>query len=116
SAATHDATRDRKGSSVRTRRQASHSHKYRDFERQLARQLDALGAAAFPQGDLIPGLNGAPVFKLRMPLGNHGKRGGARLVYYCSEQAVVPLFVYSKNDLTDLTPHVIVDALAKAGL
>lgn len=68
------------------------------------------------QGQRIPGVNGKPVFKLRLPYGNHGKRGGARFIYYRLEALVACLFVYSKNEIEDVQPGAILDALYDANL
>jgi hypothetical protein len=54
-------------------------------------------------GDLIPGTGG--VRKLRWALEGRGKRGGARVVYYCHNDAM-PIFaltVYAKNERADLS-------------
>jgi RelE toxin of RelE / RelB toxin-antitoxin system len=54
-------------------------------------------------GDVIPGTGG--LRKVRIGRGSHGKRGGARVVYYFHD-AGVPIFllaVYAKNEKGDLT-------------
>jgi hypothetical protein len=51
-------------------------------------------------GDVIPGTGG-----LRIGRSGHGKRGGARVVYYFHD-AGVPIFllaIYAKNEKGDLT-------------
>lgn len=54
-------------------------------------------------GVVIPGLGG--VRKLRFKLGNKGKRGGGRAVYYfmTADDVVLMLAAYAKNDKSDLT-------------
>ena len=55
-------------------------------------------------GVVIPGTGG--VRKVRWRAGGHGKRGGARMIYYYHSERI-PLFLltaYSKSHQTDLTP------------
>ena len=55
-------------------------------------------------GVLIPGTGG--VRKIRWRAGGHGKRGGARVIYYYHSDRI-PLFlltVYAKSRQTDLSP------------
>lgn len=56
------------------------------------------------KGKLIPGCGG--IRKVRWSLGEHGKSGGARVIYYWakSEQEILLLFIYPKNEASDLTP------------
>lgn len=65
-----------------------------ELEMLLAEQPDA--------GDLIPG--GRGLRKLRRPAKGHGKRGGARVIYYhVSRQHIILLIVaYAKNEQEDL--------------
>ena len=55
-------------------------------------------------GNSIKGTNG--LRKIRIPYGEHGKRGGARVLYVDVEikEKIYLLNVYSKNEQTDLTP------------
>ncbi|MCF3945556.1 addiction module toxin RelE [Acidiphilium sp. AL] len=60
--------------------------------------------AAHPQaGDMIPGLAG--IRKLRFRLGNRGKRGGGRAIYFLmlSDDTALMLFAYAKNEREDMT-------------
>jgi RelE toxin of RelEB toxin-antitoxin system len=54
-------------------------------------------------GDLIAGAGG--IRKIRMAANGHGKRGGARVIYYhfIDESHIGMLFVYAKNERDDLT-------------
>ncbi|MGH8427144.1 MAG: type II toxin-antitoxin system RelE/ParE family toxin [Gammaproteobacteria bacterium] len=54
-------------------------------------------------GDVIPGTGG--IRKVRMGVKGHGKRGGARVIYYhfVADQQIAMLYVYAKNERTDLT-------------
>jgi hypothetical protein len=54
-------------------------------------------------GDLVPGTGG--LRKLRWALEGRGKRGGARVIYYCHSERM-PLFivtVYAKNVRDDIS-------------
>lgn len=54
-------------------------------------------------GDVIPGLNG--IRKVRFGLGNKGKRGGGRAIYFLivADDVAIMLFAYAKNEQEDLT-------------
>lgn len=54
-------------------------------------------------GDLIKGAGG--IRKIRMAAKGHGKRGGARIIYYyfISESRIGMLLAYPKNAQDDLT-------------
>jgi hypothetical protein len=62
----------------------------------------ALNPAA---GAVIPGSGG--VRKIRWEVEGHGKRGGARVVYYWAKSAevVLLLLAYSKSEQDNLTKH-----------
>ena len=57
-------------------------------------------------GDVIRGLDG--VRKIRMPLPGRGKRGASRVLYLVLHKAqkVIFLLLYTKNEFTDLPPHI----------
>jgi hypothetical protein len=89
------------------------------------RQMKRLGAsstdmgrleaeiAVNPQaGDVIPGLMG--LRKIRFALGNKGKRGGGRAVYFLmvSDDVAVMIFAYAKSAQEDLTTEQRKAALA----
>ena len=89
------------------------------------RQMKRLGAsttdmgrleteiALNPQaGDVIPGLMG--LRKIRLALGNKGKRCGGRAVYFLmvSEDVAVMIFAYAKSAQEDLTMEQRKAALA----
>lgn len=67
-------------------------------------------------GDEIQGTGG--VRKLRVPAKGHGKRGGARVIYYVFDEdaPIYALLVYGKGEKTDLSAKEksIVKALATA--
>ena len=63
-------------------------------------------------GDVIPGLMG--LRKIRFALGNKGKRGGGRAVYFLmvSDDVAVMIFAYAKSAQEDLTMEQRKAALA----
>lgn len=63
----------------------------------------------------IPRMKGLPVFKERLAFGNQGKRGAARIIYYCDSELVVPMFLYTKN-VQAVREKKILDALKSADL
>ena len=56
-------------------------------------------------GDVIPGLGGAR--KIRIPLQDHGKRGGGRVVYVNAvlSERIYLITAYAKNIQEDLNPN-----------
>lgn len=54
-------------------------------------------------GDVIPGTGG--LRKVRIGRGGHGRRGGARVVYYFhnTDRPILLLAIYAKNEKADLT-------------
>ena len=58
----------------------------------------------------------APVYKRRLPLDGKGKRGGARLIYYCDGERIVLLAIYAKSAREDIPTRAINEALSNAGL
>jgi hypothetical protein len=66
-------------------------------------RLEQMIAANPYSGDVIPGPGG--IRKIRFALGNKGKRGGGRAIYFlmvADDQAVM-LFAYSKSAKEDIT-------------
>lgn len=55
-------------------------------------------------GDVIPGADGAR--KVRWSCGNHGKRGGVRVIYFnlCNQGHVVLVLMYAKNEQSNINP------------
>lgn len=66
--------------------------------------------------DRLRNVDGLPVFKERLGLGNLGKRRGVRVIYYCDNARVVALFVYAKARRGDVPSNEIRAALAAADL
>ena len=75
------------------------------FDEEQKRQLINLLAENPRAGVLIPGTGG--VRKLRYAAAGHGRRGGARVIYYFLDEdmPVYALLVYPKAAKTDLTPE-----------
>jgi hypothetical protein len=47
------------------------------------------------------------LFKIRMALGGRGKKGGSRVIYYFHrDEYVYFLFIYSKSELSDISPSL----------
>ena len=74
------------------------SRKHRGLINTVEDALKKYAAGGPVDNTLIPGLNEQPVFKERLPLVGVGKRGGARLIYYCDDKLVLALFVYTKSE------------------
>jgi hypothetical protein len=58
-------------------------------------------------GPVIPG--GGGLRKIRWSASGHGKRGGARIIYYwaTAQDRILMLFIYAKNESDNLTPNQI---------
>jgi hypothetical protein len=71
------------------------------------RELQAILIARPDTGPVIPG--GGGLRKIRWSASGHGKRGGARIVYYwaTAQEHVLMLFIYAKNEIDNLTPKQI---------
>jgi hypothetical protein len=65
--------------------------------------LEAMIARNPLAGNVIPGLRG--IRKIRFAFGGRGKRGGGRAIYFLqvSEELVIMLNAYAKNEREDLT-------------
>lgn len=65
-------------------------------------ELELLLAVHPDAGDLIPG--GRGLRKIRRPAKGHGKRGGARIIYYhvTSQHVILLIVAYAKNEQEDL--------------
>ena len=72
---------------------------YRELQATLVDRPDA--------GLVIPG--GGGLRKIRWRASGHGKRGGARIIYYwaVAQDRILMLFIYAKNESDDLTPDQI---------
>ena len=68
-------------------------------------EIEAVAAylSQFPEkGDVIPGTKG--LRKLRWSVGNRGKRGGSRVIYYyhLAENLILLLSAYAKSQQVDM--------------
>ena len=88
------------------------ARKHRDFARTVDEFLKEAARRDVPNAMQIPGLDGEPVFKVRLPLGDRGKSGGARLIYYRSPDLVLAMYAYAKSDTEDIPVTQIRDALS----
>lgn len=86
--------------------------KHHNFARTVDEFLNEEAQRSVPSGMKIPGLGGQPVYKVRLPLDGTGKRGGARLIYYCSTDLVLAMYAYAKSDAEDIPVKQIRDALS----
>lgn len=57
-----------------------------------------------------------PVFKVRIKITGVSLSRCPRLIYFCDDDRVIGLFVYTKNQRTDVPPQEIIDALNEIGL
>jgi mRNA-degrading endonuclease RelE of RelBE toxin-antitoxin system len=71
------------------------------------RQLQATLVDRPDAGPVIPG--GGGLRKIQWRASGHGKRGGARIIYYwaTAQDRILMLFIYAKNESDDLTPDQI---------
>ena len=93
------------------------ARRYPDLAARVNRRLAECSKRGAPRtSDRLRNVDGLPVFKERLGLGNVGKRRGVRIVYYCDEARVVALFVYAKSRRGDVPSNEIRTALAGADL
>lgn len=73
------------------------------FEEEDVERLIACLLIDPEQGDVIPGTKG--LRKLRFALGNRGKRGGSRVIYYLHvpNDKILLLYAYAKNERSDMS-------------
>lgn len=88
---------------VRTRRYIKDLRRLRLNEAEIA-ALEFAVAGDPLSGDVIPGLEG--LRKLRFAMGNKGKRGGGRTIYYLmlADDLAVMITAYAKSERADLSP------------
>jgi len=67
------------------------------------------------KGDLIPGLSGLQIFKIRQRNSstNTGKTGGFRIIYYQirEDDIIIMLTIYSKTEKGDILKSEILEIL-----
>jgi hypothetical protein len=77
------------------------------FNDEVYRELQ-LGLAANPAlGKIIRGSGG--IRKVRVASSSHGKRGGARVIYFWAvrNDVILLLYCYAKNESANLTPKQV---------
>ena len=89
------------------------SRKYPKLPDTIEKDLVRFASARKPIGNKIPHLGGQPVFKERLPLGNRGKLGGVRIIYYCDDDLILALFLYAKSEQSDVPLEEINKVLAE---
>ena len=93
------------------------SKNHPDIDASITGTLDDISRKGLEKTDnLIPGLGGHTVYKRRLGLGNKGKKGGVRLIFYFTEDILIALFVYAKGSKEDVPPKEIAEALQSVEL
>ncbi len=87
--------------------------KHRGLENQVIDTLQALAEDKIAPGNRLTRVSGHPVYRVRIPVGARGKRGGARIVYYKDQECLWALFLYAKNQQSRVAEQDIRDALTK---
>lgn len=88
--------------------------RYRSIRLDLQPLIEQLQSGETP-GDRVAGIK-YQIFKVRLKNSNiqKGKSGGYRVIYYLKTEAEIILAtIYSKSDLSDVSNHVIEEAIAQ---
>jgi mRNA-degrading endonuclease RelE of RelBE toxin-antitoxin system len=88
--------------------------RYRSIRLDLQPLIEQLQSGETP-GDRVTGTK-YQIFKVRLKNSNiqKGKSGGYRVIYYLKTEAEIILAtIYSKSDLSDVSNHVIEEAIAQ---
>ena len=88
--------------------------RYRSIRLDLQPLIEQLKSGETP-GDLVTGIK-YQIFKVRLKNSNiqKGKSGGYRVIYYLkTETEIILATIYSKSDLSDVSNHVIEEAIAQ---
>lgn len=88
---------------VRTKRYLKDLKRLGVSDAEISKLEHAIALDPF-SGDVIQGLEG--LRKIRFALGNKGKSGGGRAIYYLmvTDDLAIMLFAYRKSEQADLTP------------
>ena len=89
------------------------SKKHPDLPKTIEKELVRFASARKPIGNKIPHIDGRPLYKERLPIGNLGKRRGARIIYSCDDDRILALFLYAKSDRSDVPLEEINKVLAE---
>ena len=92
------------------------ARRHRHLPGRVEAELAAIASGQTATARRIPGLDGAPVFKQRLPVDGRGKRGGARLIYYDTDVLVLALCIYVKADHANVPNAEVRQALSAAGI
>ena len=88
--------------------------RYRSIRLDLQPLMEQLQSGETP-GDRVTGIK-YQIFKVRLKNSNiqKGKSGGYRVIYYLkTETEIILATIYSKSDLSDISNHVIEEAIAQ---
>ena len=88
--------------------------RYRSIRLDLQPLMEQLQSGETP-GDRVTGIK-YQIFKVRLKNSNiqKGKSGGYRVIYYLkTETEIILATIYSKSDLSDVSNHVIEEAIAQ---
>lgn len=88
--------------------------RYRSIRLDLQPLMEQLQSGETP-GDRVTGIK-YQIFKVRLKNSNiqKGKSGGYRVIYYLkTETDIILATIYSKSDLSDVSNHVIEEAIAQ---
>jgi mRNA-degrading endonuclease RelE of RelBE toxin-antitoxin system len=88
--------------------------RYRSIRLDLQPLIEKLQSGETP-GDRVTGIK-YQIFKVRLKNSNiqKGKSGGYRVIYYLkTEIEIILATIYSKSDLSDVSNHVIEEAIAQ---
>ena len=88
---------------VRTKRYLKDLKRLGVSDAEISKLENAIALDPF-SGDVLQGLEG--LRKIRFALGNKGKSGGGRAIYYLmvTDDLAIMLFAYRKSEQADLTP------------
>lgn len=89
------------------------SRKYPGIQQEIECTLDDLANNRIASGDKIRNVRGNPVFKIRIRIGNMGKRKGGRIIYYKDDKELYALVLYPKNARVNIESEKIVRMLKK---
>lgn len=91
--------------------------KYPSLDNILEEEIQNIQKPGANLGSRLSGMKDqARVYKRRLALDGRGKRGGARLIYYCDGDLIVLLAIYAKSAKEAISTKAINDALSSAGL
>ena len=93
---------------------AAIAKKHRDLEETVNEALEYYREEGPKQTDhQIRGMDGIPVYKTRLPIGNLGKRRGARLIFICDDTQVIALSIYTKSVQKDISDAELLSRISQ---